>query len=457
MTLNALPQAESYFRAALDLGSPDDPERPALLLRCGRALYLRAEEGTAELIEARTGLLAAGEREAAAEAALMLADILWKQGRRDEMVGHLEEARTLVEGTSHSRTQVAVLCEVARYEMLADRLDAARELGGEALRLAEELGFDDLRAHALNTVGTARANLGDREGVDELEESIALATRLNSIPDVLRGHNNLTALYVLQGDLERTRAAQEKTLELAKHFGHRGQARFIEAGSAVTNRYLAGEWDDALERAESVIAEAEAGARFYQLAAMYAIRGLIRLSRGDAEGAESDAEQAVELVRPVRDPQALFPDLAMAALIFLSAGNNARAGETLAEAVAGLRELHRLGFAVIELPLQAWVAVTLGRSSELVEVIEREPYKSPWLHAALAVGSGDFLGAADIIGGMGIVTHEAFFRLRAAEQLVDEGRRAEADEQLRRALAFYRSVGATRYVREGEALLAASA
>jgi hypothetical protein len=103
------------------------------------------------------------------------------------------------------------------------------------------------------------------------------------------------------------------------------------------------------------------------------------------------------------------------------------------------------------------VAVTLGRSSELVEVIEREPYKSPWLHAALAVGSGDFLGAADIIGGMGIVTHEAFFRLRAAEQLVDVGRRAEADEQLRRALAFYRSVGATRYVREGEALLAASA
>jgi hypothetical protein len=72
---------------------------------------------------------------------------------------------------------------------------------------------------------------------------------------------------------------------------------------------------------------------------------------------------------------------------------------------------------------------------------------------AVAVGKA----ASDIIGGMGIVTNEAFFRLRAAEQLVDEGRRAEADEQLRRALAFYRSVGATRYVREGEALLAASA
>ena len=51
----------------------------------------------------------------------------------------------------------------------------------------------------------------------------------------------------------------------------------------------------------------------------------------------------------------------------------------------------------------------------------------------------------------------AFYHLCAAEQLVAEGRRAEADEQLRPALAFYRGVGATRYLREGEALLAASA
>ena len=48
-------------------------------------------------------------------------------------------------------------------------------------------------------------------------------------------------------------------------------------------------------------------------------------------------------------------------------------------------------------------------------------------------------------------------RLRAARALVDENRRAEADAQLHRALAFYRSVGATRYIREGEALLAATA
>jgi hypothetical protein len=147
----------------------------------------------------------------------------------------------------------------------------------------------------------------------------------------------------------------------------------------------------------------------------------------------------------------------MAAAIFLSIGDEARAGQTLDEAIAGMRELHRLGFAVVELPLQAWVAVTLGRESELIEVLEREPFKSPWLRAGLAVASRDFRAAADIFGEMGIPSDEAFFRLRAAEQLLAEGRRAEADEQLHPALAFYRGVGATRYVREGEALLAASA
>ena len=90
-------------------------------------------------------------------------------------------------------------------------------------------------------------------------------------------------------------------------------------------------------------------------------------------------------------------------------------------------------------------------------MLEREPFKSPWLRAALAVASRDFRAAADILGGIGVVSHEAFFRLRAAEQLVAEGRRAEAGEQLRPALAFYRGVGATRYVRDGEALLAATA
>jgi tetratricopeptide (TPR) repeat protein len=373
------------------------------------------------------------------------------------MVQELEAARRLVEGGSRSRTQVAVLAEVARYAMLADDLHEAIELGREALSLAEELGLDDLRAHALNTIGVARGDMGDPGGFDDLEESIEIASRGNFVSDLLRGHNNRQALYFLYGEIARARAAEEITLELARHYGQQAFVRFVEVGPAVGNRYLAGEWDDAFARAEAILAEAEAGTRFYQTGTIYCFRGLIRLARGDDGGAESDAERAIEHARETRDPQALHPDLSMAALMLQSAGNDQRAEETLSEALGGLRELHRFGFAANDLPSLAWVAVMRGRELELIELVERESFDSPWLRATAAVLERDFRAAAEIFAGMESPAHEAFYRLRAAEQFVAEGRRGEADGQLRPALAFYRSVGATRYVREGEALLAASA
>jgi hypothetical protein len=79
------------------------------------------------------------------------------------------------------------------------------------------------------------------------------------------------------------------------------------------------------------------------------------------------------------------------------------------------------------------------------------------VRAAIAYATGDPRSAAEICAEVGALAEEAYARVAAARQLVEQGRRAEADAQLRRALAFYRSVGAVRYVREGEALLAASA
>ena len=50
--------------------------------------------------------------------------------------------------------------------------------------------------------------------------------------------------------------------------------------------------------------------------------------------------------------------------------------------------------------------------------------------------------AADVFFQIGSLPDEALARLRTREP-----------ENVRQALAFYRSVGATRYIREGEALL----
>ena len=66
---------------------------------------------------------------------------------------------------------------------------------------------------------------------------------------------------------------------------------------------------------------------------------------------------------------------------------------------------------------------------------------------------GDVVRAAEILHEIGDAELESMARLRAARRLVAEGRRAEANEQLQRSLAFYRSVEATRYIRQAEELL----
>jgi hypothetical protein len=145
------------------------------------------------------------------------------------------------------------------------------------------------------------------------------------------------------------------------------------------------------------------------------------------------------------------------AFIYLTIGDRNRATELLDQSLDFIREIGDLGWVVVELHSLAWVAHRLGRGEELLAAVEDERLETPWLFAARAIAAGDAVRAADIFGEMGDSSLEAFCRLAAAESLVAEGRRAEADEQLRPALAFYRGVRAARYVREGEALLAASA
>ncbi len=104
----------------------------------------------------------------------------------------------------------------------------------------------------------------------------------------------------------------------------------------------------------------------------------------------------------------------------------------------------------------AFALLEVGRESELLDGEHGLGPQTPWLDAAHAIGRGELAAAADLLAQIGSVTFEAHVRLRAAQRLSAEGKRAEAAEQLASALAFYRGVGASSAVRQGEAMLAAA-
>jgi class 3 adenylate cyclase/tetratricopeptide (TPR) repeat protein len=455
-SLNAVAPAERYFSDALELTAGDDPERLQLLYKLGAIKHTRSWEGTEELEQARDGFIAADDPESAAEAVLRIADNYWSRGQGEEVRTQLDHARSLVAGRRPSRTQAQVLEQASRYAMLADRNEEAIATGHEALQMAEELGLDDIRARVLNNMGVARVGHGDLGGLDDLDASLELATRLKVADEIVRALNNRRTMRILAGRLRDAEADLAEARRLAEHFGQRGFVRWIEGGPILGPLWSDGEWDEVVERATAFI-DGLGDEGHYQAASSYMHRGAVRAARGEDAAAAEDVAAALEVARPVGDPQLTGSALLWSTLIYMTIGDRERAGELVDESFEFIRGLGDLGWVVVTLHALAWVAQRLGRGEEVLAAVKDEHLETPWLLAGRAIAAGDFVPAADTFRDMDDPSWEAFYRLCAAEALVAEGRRAEADAQLRPALAFYRGVEATRHVHEGEALLAASA
>jgi len=452
--LNAFDSAARSYAAALELSPADDPERPALLLSYGTMLVFGQESGEEELELAASALVELGDRERAARAEILLADSDWRAGQRDATDAHLERALDLVKDIPDSPAKARVLSEVSRFHMLGDRFDDAIQIGRQALEMASELGLDDVRAHALNNIGASRTNSGDRDGIRDLEQSIEISEEIDS-PESLRGYNNLFSSRVSIGQLEQAAAAVRTGLQVAERFGNAGAfARWLRF-ERVHVAYWEGRWEEAtaiLDETFSEVGPSHALSRF-----AFEMRGRIRLARDDTRGALEDADASLALARQAKDPQTLFPALSFAAVAALEQGR-ARDAESLADELLALRPAdHAIPHHVSPLLELAWVMAGLGRSEDLVEATERAAARTLHVDAAEALARGSYLAAADIYARMGSLPNEALARLRAAAQLSAAGRRKEADQQLQPALAFWRSVNATRFAREAEALLPATA
>jgi tetratricopeptide (TPR) repeat protein len=242
----------------------------------------------------------------------------------------------------------------------------------------------------------------------------------------------------------------------AERFGLRGALRWLQA-ERLFEDYWYGRWDLALDGADQFLAEAEARGSDFAEAGSRQVRGWIWLARGDLGGALQDADAGLEHARVAKEPQVLYPSLAFRARALLAAGREHEAGTEANQLLAMLARLGVLPTAPDWSGDLAVVLQVLGRGAELVELLADAKTPTGWFEAAAALASGEFQRAADMYDQMEAQPEAAFARLQAAKLLVGAGRRAEANVQLSRALAFYRKVGATGYVRESETLVTATA
>jgi hypothetical protein len=451
-SLNAYDAATRYWQAALDLPADDEPRGP-LLLRCGRAFMLGGGPADEYLEQALEALLAEGDDENAAEAERSLAEHLWLKGESKSSSKHLENALALVEPLPPSPAKAQAIATAARFHMLAAENEEAIRRGAEALAMAEELGLDETRASALNSMGSARAFQRSGAGVDELGEAIRIATEASAPFEMVRAKGNLAAQLSHGGNIEPAYALWREALADAERFGQRTFRRWFEA-VIVWPAYATGDWDTAWRDADAFLASVEAGNPHYLASSVYGTRALMRLARDQGQPALSDAGQALELARRVGEPQSVAPALAEHALVSLELGDSATAAQLVDEYLVMLHG-GDLGHGLITAHSIAWTAAQLGRSEDVISGFRNSDVR--WTQAAIAFAGGDLLRAAEISAEMGAVSDEAYVRLIASRTFLGQGRETEALEQRDLALAFYRGVGATRFVRAAEALTALSA
>jgi tetratricopeptide (TPR) repeat protein len=313
----------------------------------------------------------------------------------------------------------------------------------EALEIADELGLKELRAYALNMIGSTRVFLGDPGGIEDLEQALVEALSAKSPTEIIRAYSNLGSNSILLGDLERGFEYQANGLEMAERFGNVFRMRWLRVERAIQD-YMTGEWDDALRAADAILAEIESGFPHYMGVACRGVRGTIRVARGDIEAGLGDTQGGLNEAEAIRDPQMLYPALSQHAAALALSGRLDEAARVAEKLLEEWRGASRYTAGDWIAPLASTLS-SLGQGEKFLDAA-RSHVHTRWLEAAELVASREWSAAAEIYAAMGILPDEADARLRS-------GRESE----IRQALQFYRSVGATRYIEEGEALLAATA
>jgi class 3 adenylate cyclase/tetratricopeptide (TPR) repeat protein len=451
MGLGAYAAAARAYAAAVELWPAGDPERPRLLLEYGRALTLDRDAGREVLAEARDALLAVDDVEAAAVAEFLIANSTWRLGRGEEAREHFDRGAAMIEDRPPSVEVAQGKGFLATYLMVTSQSREAIRVGREALAIVEQVGAEDIRAQTLNSVGTARVDLGDLGGLEDIRKSIEVGEASNLPFHVSRGYVNLGVSYFFVGDVRRALEAHRRGFEMVTRYGIESGIIWTKAEVAF-DLFLLGRWDEALEIVDEEIARMEAGAPHYIEVQHRQSRARIRLGRGDPHGALADADRGVEVGRSAQDLQALMPTLAERGRILFQLGREEEAVAAIDEVLGSIDPEPAMGWAWWIVPAAVVLSGT-GRADEIL-ALGGEELPCRWIQAARRWAMGDLPGAADLFDEIGSASDEAAARTNEAEHLIAEGRRAEAEPFLSRALELYRTMGATAFIQEAERLLA---
>jgi DNA-binding CsgD family transcriptional regulator len=329
----------------------------------------------------------------------------------------VEESRcsvALLESQPPGRELAMAYSNAAQLSMLADDRRAAAATGGRAIELAERLGETEILVHALNNLGAAEMSEGSPGGVEKLERSLALALDAGLEEHVARAYTNLgsAAVRICSYAL----ADRNLSAGIAYCEEHDLESwRLYMIGWDARSGLDQGRWDEAAERAETVL-------RHPNVAVPSRITPLVVLGRVRARRGDGDPwallDEALALALGTGELQRLAPVAAARAETRWLQGAGIVAAETDA-ALALARDRGDI-WAVGEL----W---TWRRRAGIEDVVALDAVAAPFAREL----DGDWSGAAGRWEQLGCPYEAALVRAQS-----------EDEASLRLALGAFQGLGA---------------
>src|SRR5690606_7495650 len=207
-----------------------------------------------------------------------------RRGRRRPAL--VKRALALVEPGRDDAVRAQLLVLRARRAMLEGRSQEGRAVATAAYETASAVGNDELRSVALNLRGVSRIQLGDPDGLAEIERGRELAG--DSWQGLSRYYINGSDARIVLGDWAgAVRIAQEGVAAARRHGASEGSRLMIE-GNVVEARIELGEWDQAAAWYDSALPLVHDSVYLVYLTER---RTWLALWQGDVEHAQAEARR----------------------------------------------------------------------------------------------------------------------------------------------------------------------
>lgn len=431
-------RSAGHYRIAADL-APTTPQRAIALLRLADVLAsvdpaLARSVGT----EARSAFEEAGDHEGIVEATSLLARIAWWQGDADTTDRLDSEAVDLAEELPPCRAQVHAILGRAGRLFLRGHHEEAIEKAEAGLGAADAIGSIEMRAMALEILGSARRH----EGVPELEEARLLARTHNLTHTLFIASNNLADVLHYLGRTPEALDIIDETADLAK------QRRMpaAEDWSRMTHAEIlfpTGRWDELLELTERLLEQGHTAGQV-RLGAL-AWKWFTIAMRGQSEEAGLAWKEILPAVRRIKDSQWVAPAAAAGAWMRLEAGDTDEGLELMDEFEKATDQSPERRAMMMHILAPALVHV--GDLDRLGRLLDTANGQGPLLQGRLTFARGclcegegrleealdHFEQAAGLTGDAGYVVDATLAHLGAARCLVNLGRTHEAASHLEAA------------------------